>query len=183
MNYGMIKKFDIADGPGVRVTLFVSGCTHHCRECFQPETWDFQYGKLFTPDTEREILEALKPDYIQGLTLLGGEPFEPENQRCLAPFLKKVREQYPDKDIWCFSGYVLEELTGQEIGTGRGRCEVTDEMLSLIDVLVDGEFQLENRDISLQFRGSSNQRLICVKETLETGRIIWWSSKIERMQH
>ncbi|MCU6762360.1 anaerobic ribonucleotide reductase-activating protein [uncultured Roseburia sp.] len=175
MNYAAIKKCDIANGPGVRVTLFVSGCTHHCRECFQPETWDFKYGNRFDETVEQGILEALAPDYIQGLTLLGGEPFEPANQRALVPFLHKVRERYPDKDIWCFSGYVLEELTGMQEGTGRARCEVTDEMLSLIDVLVDGEFELEQKDISLQFRGSSNQRLIQVKESLEKKEIIWWS--------
>ena len=176
MNYAAIKKVDIANGPGVRVTLFVSGCTHHCKECFQPETWDFQYGQLFDETVEDQLLKALAPDYIRGLTLLGGEPFEPANQRRLVSFLRKVRLQYPDKDIWCFSGYVWEELTGQETGTGRARCEVTDEMLSLIDVLVDGEFELENKDITLQFRGSSNQRLIRVAESRKQDKIIWWTS-------
>lgn len=174
MNYCNIKKVDVADGPGVRVTLFVSGCTHHCRECFQPETWDFAYGEPFTEDVEEEILKALEPSYIEGLTLLGGEPFEPENQRALLAFLKKVRERLPQKNIWCYSGYLFEELTGQITGTGRARCEVTDEMLSLLDVLVDGEFELENKNISLQFRGSSNQRLIRVPESLERGEIVWW---------
>ncbi len=176
MNYAAIKKVDIANGPGVRVTLFVSGCTHHCKECFQSETWDFQYGQLFDETVEDQLLKALAPDYIRGLTLLGGEPFEPANQRRLVSFLRKVRLQYPDKDIWCFSGYVWEELTGQEPGTGRARCEVTDEMLSLIDVLVDGEFELENKDITLQFRGSSNQRLIRVAESRKQDKIIWWTS-------
>ena len=174
MNYCGIKKTDIADGPGVRVTLFVSGCTHHCKDCFQPETWDFAYGEPFTEEIEEELMEALAPAYITGLTLLGGEPFEPENQRALLPFLKKVRERLPKKTIWAYSGYVLEELTGQETGTGRAHCEVTDEMLSLIDVLVDGEFVAELRNISLQFRGSENQRLIEVKKSLETGEIVWW---------
>lgn len=178
MNYCNIKKTDIADGPGVRVTLFVSGCTHHCVECFQPETWDFSYGELFTDDTQQELLEALRPAYITGLTLLGGEPFEPDNQRALLPFLKKVREQMPKKTIWCYSGYVFEELTGQETGTGRARCEVTDEMLSLLDVLVDGEFERDKKNISLQFRGSENQRLIDVKETLKTGNIVWWQENM-----
>ncbi len=176
MNYAAIKKVDIANGSGVRVTLFVSGCTHHCKECFQPETWDFQYGSFFDENVEEQLLQALAPDYIRGLTLLGGEPFEPVNQRRLVPFLKKVRMQYPNKDIWCFSGYVWEELTGQKTGTGRARCESTDEMLSLVDVLVDGEFELENKDITLQFRGSSNQRLIRVAESRKQGKIIWWTS-------
>lgn len=174
MNYSVIKKFDIADGPGVRVTLFVSGCTHHCRECFQPETWDFNYGQKFDENTENEILKALESDYIQGLTLLGGEPFEPVNQERLVPFLKRVRETYPGKDIWCYTGYQLEELMGLETGSGRARCEVTDEMLSLIDVLVDGEFMIEKKNISLKFRGSENQRLIDIPKTIKQGEIILW---------
>lgn len=176
MNYSVIKKFDIADGPGVRVTLFVSGCTHHCRECFQPETWDFNYGQVFDENTEDEILKALESDYIQGLTLLGGEPFEPANQERLVPFLKRLRETYPKKDIWCYTGYLLEELLGQETGSGRARCEVTDEMLSLLDVLVDGEFKIEKKNISLKFRGSENQRLIDVPKTLEQGKVVLWES-------
>lgn len=177
MNYCNIKKTDIADGPGVRVTLFVSGCTHHCKECFQPETWDFSYGVPFTEATQEELLQALSPAYVAGLTLLGGEPFEPENQRALLPFLKKVREQLPKKTIWAYSGYVFEELTGAETGTGRARCEVTDEMLSLVDVLVDGEFVLEKKNISLQFRGSENQRIIDVKKSLAEKQISWWEGK------
>ncbi len=176
MNYSVIKKFDIADGPGVRVTLFVSGCTHHCRECFQPETWDFNYGQEFDEDTEDEILKALESDYIQGLTLLGGEPFEPVNQERLVPFLKRLRETYPKKDIWCYTGYLLEELLGLETGSGRARCEVTDEMLSLLDVLVDGEFKIEKKNISLKFRGSENQRLIDVPKTLEQGKVVLWEA-------
>lgn len=172
MNYCTIKKWDIADGIGVRVSLFVSGCTHHCKGCFQPETWDFNYGELFTKDTEDEILQALKPDYINGLTLLGGEPFEPENQRVLVEFLKKVKKEYPKKSIWCYSGYVYEELAG----SSRARCEVTDEMLSMIDVLVDGEFIQEKRNISLQFRGSENQRIIDIKKTKEAGEIVLWQN-------
>lgn len=172
MNYCTIKKWDIADGIGVRVSLFVSGCTHHCKGCFQPETWDFNYGDLFTKDTEDEIIEALKPDYINGLTLLGGEPFEPQNQRVLVGFLKRVRKELPEKTIWCYSGYVYEELTG----TSRARCEVTDEMLSMIDVLVDGEFIQEKKNISLQFRGSENQRIIDVKKTKEAGEIVHWQN-------
>ena len=172
MNYCTIKKWDIADGIGVRVSLFVSGCTHHCKGCFQPETWDFNYGDLFTKETEDEIIEALKPDYINGLTLLGGEPFEPQNQRVLVGFLKRVRKELPEQTIWCYSGYVYEELTGKS----RAKCEVTDEMLSMIDVLVDGEFIQEKKNISLQFRGSENQRIIDVKKTKEAGEIVFWQN-------
>lgn len=172
MNYCTIKKWDIADGIGVRVSLFVSGCTHHCKGCFQPETWDFNYGELFTQETENELLEALSPDYINGLTLLGGEPFEPANQRVLVNFLKKVKEQYPQKTIWCYSGYMYEELKKES----RARCEVTDEMLSMVDVLVDGEFMQEKKNISLQFRGSENQRIIDIKRTVVAGEIVLWQS-------
>lgn len=174
MYYGAIKKNDIANGPGVRVTLFVSGCTHHCEGCFQPETWNFTYGQLFTSETEKELLDALKPEYVQGLTLLGGEPMEPENQRVLVSFLHKVKAQYPKKNIWCFSGYLYEELAGKSEGTGRARCEVTDEMLSRIDVLVDGEFELEKRNLMLKFRGSENQRLIDLNKTREQGEVVLW---------
>ena len=166
MNYAAIKKFDIADGPGVRVSLFVSGCTHHCRECFQPETWDFSCGEEFTEKVEDELIGALAPDHIQGLTLLGGEPFEPANQERLLPFLCRVRETYPDKDIWCYSGYQIEELMGTEKGSGRARCAVTDSMLAQLDVLVDGEFKIEQKDIRLKFRGSANQRILNVPASL-----------------
>lgn len=168
MNYAEIKKTDIANGTGVRVSLFVSGCTHHCKGCFNAETWDFDYGKEFTEKTEEELMQALKPDFITGLTVLGGEPFEPDNQRRLVPFLKKVRAAYPKKTIWCYSGYLLDEELLKE---SRARCEVTDEMLSLLDVLVDGEFVLEQKDISLRFRGSANQRIIDVPKTLQEGKI------------
>lgn len=172
MYYGNIKKNDIANGKGVRVTLFVSGCTHHCKNCFQPETWNFSYGSPFTGDTENELLKALSPSWIAGLTLLGGEPFEPDNQKCLVPFLRKVREAFPQKNIWCYSGYEYEELTGKSAGTGRARCEATDEMLSLIDVLVDGEFIEEKKNIMLQFRGSENQRIIDVPASLENEKVV-----------
>ena len=168
MNFGEIKKADIANGTGVRVTLFVSGCTHHCRECFQPETWSFDYGTPFTEATEEELLYAMAPSFVEGLTLLGGEPFEPENQRVLVPFLKKVRERYPQKSIWSYTGYLYDEELKKD---SRARCEVTDEMLSLIDVLVDGEFVLEKKDITLKFRGSGNQRIIDVKKSLLEDRI------------
>lgn len=168
MNYGEIKKTDIANGLGVRVSLFVSGCTHHCRGCFNPETWDFHYGQEFTKATENQLFTLLEPGFIAGLTLLGGEPFEPENQRVLLPFLKKVRERYPHKTIWCYTGYLLDEQLWKDSGA---RCEATDEMLSLLDVLVDGEFIEAEKDISLQFRGSRNQRIIDVPESLRQGKV------------
>lgn len=164
MNYGEIKKYDIADGPGVRVSLFVSGCRHHCKGCFNHETWDFNYGKPYTEEVEAEILEALKPVYIAGLTLLGGEPFEPENQRELMKLLRKVREAYPKKNIWSYTGFVYEKDLKEG---GRAHTEVTDEMLSYIDVLVDGPFIEEEKDITLQFRGSRNQRLIDLRKERE----------------
>lgn len=171
MYYGEIKNCDIANGPGVRVTLFVSGCTNHCENCFQPQTWDFHYGKPFTSETEEKIIALLEPTYIRGLTLLGGEPFEPENQRVLLPFIKKIREKYPKKDIWMFSGFTWEEL---HTDGAYPRCEVTDDILKLIDVLVDGRYVDRLRNISLRFRGSENQRLIDVKKTLETGDVTLW---------
>ncbi len=171
MNYCGIKKCDIANGLGVRVTLFVSGCTHHCKGCFQPETWDFNYGTEFTEQVEQEILDAMKPEYIHGLTLLGGEPFEPENQRVLVKLLRKVKAEYPKKNIWAYTGYLLDE---ELLKPSRARCEVTDEMLEMIDVLVDGEFKLELKNISLQFCGSENQRLIDMNKTRENGEISLW---------
>ena len=173
MNYAVIKKFDIANGPGVRVSLFVSGCRHRCKNFFNQEAWDFGYGQPFTEDTENELLEALSPSYIKGLTLLGGEPMEPQNQRVLVEFLAKVKERYPQKTIWCYSGYTFEELTGKS----RARCDVTDRMLSYIDVLVDGKFVEELKDISLRFKGSSNQRLIDLKATLDKGEVVLWDDK------
>lgn len=157
MNYGNIKECDIADGPGVRVSLFVSGCRHYCKGCFNKETWDFDYGMPYTKETEDEIIRLLAPSYIQGLTLLGGEPFEPENQKELAGLLKRVRETYPDKDIWCYTGYLYDVDLPEG---GRVHTEVTEEMLSYIDVLVDGEFIEEEKDVTLVFRGSRNQRII-----------------------
>ena len=169
MYYGSLKKTDIANGPGVRVSLFVSGCTHHCRECFNPETWNFTYGEEYTDQVTQEILEALAPDYIQGLTVLGGEPFEPENQRGLLSLYHAVREKYPKKTIWVYSGYLLDRELLQE---SRARTDITDEILSMIDVLVDGEFVLEKKNISLKFRGSENQRIIRVPESLAAGKVI-----------
>lgn len=170
MNYGVIKKRDIADGPGVRVSLFVSGCTHHCNGCFNPDTWDFDYGKPFTSETEQEILDLLAPDFIAGLTLLGGEPMEPSNQRALLPLLQKIHTRYPTKTVWCYSGYRLEEL----MAGGVAHCEVTDELLSYINVLVDGEFVQELYDIRLRFRGSANQRLIDLDRTRASGTVVIW---------
>ena len=158
MNYALIRTCDIANGEGVRVSLFVSGCTHHCKGCFNEAAWDFAYGEPFTKKTENEILSALEPDFIDGLTVLGGEPMEPENQRALMPLLRRFREKFGDaKTLWIYTGCVLETDLKAE---SRWRTEVTDEMLSLADVLVDGPFLEAKKDISLQFRGSSNQRII-----------------------
>ena len=168
MYYGEIKNCDIANGEGVRVTLFVSGCTNRCKNCFQPQTWNFTYGQPFTKETEEKLLDLLAPVYINGLTLLGGEPFEPENQRALVPFLHRVRERYPEKTIWSFTGFTLDQLL--EEGS-HPRCAVTDEMLSLLDVLVDGRFVEELKDITLRFRGSSNQRLIDLKASRAAGEL------------
>ncbi|MBE6745928.1 MAG: anaerobic ribonucleoside-triphosphate reductase activating protein [Ruminococcaceae bacterium] len=175
MNFCNIKYFDIANGEGVRTTLFVSGCTNHCENCFQPETWDFAYGEEFTEETERQIIDSLAPYYVNGLTLLGGEPFEPKNQPRLLELLKKVRAEHPEKDVWCFTGFTLD---GELLKDGSyPRCDVTDEMLSLIDVLVDGRYVEALKDISLRFRGSSNQRIIDMNKTREAGEIVLWNEK------
>ncbi|MBQ9133716.1 MAG: anaerobic ribonucleoside-triphosphate reductase activating protein [Clostridia bacterium] len=171
MHYGQIKNCDIANGEGVRVTLFVSGCTNHCEGCFQPETWDFCYGKPFTAETEDEIIAMLAPSYISGLTLLGGEPFEPENQRGLLPFVERVRKTYPEKTIWAFSGFTIEQLWQDG---SHPRCEVTDKLLSMLDVLVDGRFVLAKKNISLRFRGSENQRLLDMPATLREKKPVLW---------
>ena len=170
MYYGNIKNTDIANGEGVRVTLFVSGCTHHCKNCFNQETWDFCYGKPFTKEVEDQIIKMLEPDYIKGLTLLGGEPMEPKNQEALLPLVKRVREVYGDKkNIWCYTGYVFDKDLIKE---SRARCEHTDELLKNIDVLVDGPFVESLKNLTLKFRGSSNQRVINVPETLKQNDII-----------
>lgn len=171
LNYGNIKKTDIANGIGVRVSLFVSGCTRHCKNCFNSETWDFNYGNPFTTDTENEIIEALSPLYIRGLTILGGEPFEVSNQRGILPLIKRVREELPQKTIWCYTGCIFEKDLQKD---GYWRCEVTDEILSNIDVLVDGPFIESLNDVSLYFKGSSNQRIIDMKKTLENGSVVLW---------
>lgn len=169
MNYGEIKKFDIANGLGVRVSLFVSGCTHHCKNCFNQMTWDFHYGEPFDEAAQEKVLGYLKPEHIAGLTLIGGEPMEPSNQRALLPFVKKVKVQYPNKNIWCYTGYLYDQDLLQD---SRARCEVTDELLSYIDILVDGAFVEELKDITLRFRGSSNQRIIEVQESLKQKKIV-----------
>lgn len=172
MHYGELKKCDIANGIGVRVTLFVSGCTNHCEDCFQPQTWAFDYGKPFTDETKAEIFAELDKPFVNGLTVLGGEPFEPRNQRELLPLLREVKERYPGKTIWCFTGFRLDDELLKD--GSYPRCEVTDDMLACIDILVDGRFMKELKDISLQFRGSRNQRVIDMNRTRETGTICIW---------
>ena len=171
MNYATIKNCDIANGPGVRVSLFVSGCTHHCKGCFNQVAWDFDYGQPFTRDTIDQIVALLKPAYIRGLTLLGGEPFEPQNQGAIVELLRQVKAQCPDKSIWAFSGYLFDRdiLSGQ-----LGDWEITREYLSYLDVLVDGPFIEEKKNLSLRFRGSENQRLIDVPASLKSGQVVLW---------
>lgn len=173
MNYSAIKYNDIANGTGVRTVLFVSGCTHHCEDCFQPQTWDFGYGQPFTDKVTEEIIHSLAPDYTEGLTLLGGEPFEPENQKVLVTLLREFRKKWPlgnAKNIWAYTGYTLEsDLQAED---GKARCEVTEEILSYIDVLVDGEFEKDKKNLMLNFRGSSNQRIIDMRKTLETKKTV-----------
>ena len=189
MNYGAIKTTDIANGLGVRTSLFVSGCRRHCKGCFNEEAWDFDFGEPFTSEVEDRIIESLRPYYTHGLTILGGEPMEPENQRALYPFLLRFRKELPDKNIWCYTGFTLErDLLGWSSGMdetaarslpdsmpydmGIPRCEVTDGLLSLIDILVDGEFIEEQKSLTLNFRGSANQRIIDMRATLAAGKVI-----------
>lgn len=169
MNYSAIKYCDIANGIGVRTVLFVSGCRNHCKDCFQPETWSFENGEPFTNEVEDAIIESLKPDYIKGLTLLGGDPFEPENQEALLPFMRRVREVCPDKDVWAYTGYVLDK----DLVPG-GKCYTKDtaEFLAKVDILVDGPFITEQKDITLQFKGSKNQRVIDCARYCRTGEIV-----------
>ena len=161
MNYGAIKKIDVANGEGVRVSLFVSGCRNACKGCFQPETWNFHFGNVFSAETEEEIIKALEPDHISGLSLLGGEPFEEENQAVLAPFCEKIKEIYPNKNIWCWTGYIYDK---DLIKGGRKYTEFTDRLLNCIDVLVDGPFIEEKKNLMLEFRGSENQRILKLAE-------------------
>lgn len=171
MYYADIKNCDIANGPGIRVSLFVSGCTHHCRNCFNQEAWDFSYGKPFTQQQIDHILTLLAPDHIHGFTLLGGEPFEHCNQQGLLPLLRAIKARYPKKDIWCFSGYLFDK---DILGVMCQKWQETKEMLSYIDVLVDGEFIEEQKDISLRFKGSANQRIILVPESLQQHTLVFW---------
>jgi anaerobic ribonucleoside-triphosphate reductase activating protein len=172
MNYAEIKKYDVANGPGVRVSLFVSGCTHHCKDCFNAVAWDFEYGQPYTEETEKLILNALSPSYIKGFSLLGGEPFEPANQPELADLLEKIKKVYPQKSIWCYTGYDLEsDLLTHKVGRGV----TVDRMLSCLDILVDGEFVTEKKDLNLRFKGSSNQRIIDIPQTLQKDEIVLWN--------
>jgi len=170
MNYATIKNCDIANGPGVRISLFVSGCTHHCKGCFNEVAWDFAYGQPFTQETAQTILDMMKPSYIKGLTLLGGEPFEPQNQGPIVELLRQVKTAYPNKSIWAFSGYLFEKITSHTLGDWA----VTQEFLSYLDVLVDGPFVEEKKNLALRFRGSENQRLIDMPATLASGNIVLW---------
>ena len=173
MKYAKIKKCDLANGPGVRVSLFVSGCNHHCKNCFNREAWDFNYGQEFTENEQNEIIEDLKPEYITGLSLLGGEPFERTNQEGLVPLVKKVKQTYPDKKIWCYTGFTFDKQILGEMIEKENR-ESTKEMINNIDYIVDGRFVEELKDPKLRFRGSSNQRIIDVKKSLEQKEIVIW---------
>lgn len=175
MYYAGIKYCSIANGPGCRTCLFVSGCTHHCEGCFNQEAWDFHYGQPYTREVEDDIVESLRPDYIRGLTLLGGEPLEPANQKALLPLLRRVRRELPDKTIWCYTGYDYEE---DVLPCRLGDPAVTQELLSLIDVLVDGEFHLAEKDIRLRFKGSANQRLIDVQKSLLRRTLVLWDGTL-----
>lgn len=169
MNYAAFRTHDVANGPGVRVSLFVSGCTHRCKGCFNAEAWDFNYGEKYTEELEERIIKALSPDYIKGFSLLGGEPFEPQNQKELVSLLTRIKREYPQKTVWCYTGYDFErDILAHGVGDGS----VTDAMLSCIDVLVDGKFVEEKKDLSLRFRGSSNQRIIDVKRSLKEGKTL-----------
>ena len=179
MNYATIKNCDIANGPGVRVSLFVSGCTHRCPGCFNEVAWDFNYGQPFTQETIEEILNMLRPSYIRGLTLLGGEPFEPQNQGPIVELLRQVKAELPEKSIWAFSGYLFDK----DILSGRlGDWEITKEYISYLDVLVDGPFVLAKKNLSLRFRGSENQRLIDVPASLRTGEVVLWDDNQKGMR-
>ena len=172
MHYGKIMECDIANGTGVRVSLFVSGCRNHCEKCFNPETWDFEYGEEFTDDTIEYILDLLSKSYIEGITLLGGEPMEPENQPELLRLIRKMKERFPDKTVWCYTGYTIDKLLDTD---EHCHCEDTFEFLSMIDVLVDGRYDESLSDLSLKFRGSSNQRIIDIKKSREEWKIILWT--------
>ncbi len=169
MNYADIKKIDVANGEGVRVSVFVSGCNHHCKGCFNQCAWDFNYGKKFTEKEEQQIIDYMNHDYISGLSLLGGEPLEPKNQEGLLPLVKKVKEKFPDKNIWCYTGFDFEK---DVVGKMAKNNETTRELLKYIDIIVDGKFEEDKKDLKLQFRGSSNQKIVDVKKSLQTGQIV-----------
>ena len=169
MNYATVKYFDIANGLGIRTSLFVSGCTHHCKNCFNSEAWDFNYGQPFDDKIEQDIINSLKNPFCDGLSLLGGEPFEPSNQKGLLPFLKRAKKEIPNLNIWCYTGYLFDE---ELLKDSRAKTEDTLEMLKLIDVLVDGKFVEELKNLNLRFKGSSNQRIIDVKKSLEENKVI-----------
>ena len=173
MHYGAIKKFDISNGEGIRTSLFVSGCRNRCKNCFQPETWDFNYGMPFDDDAKEIILDALSNSQVRGLTVLGGEPMEPENQRGLLPFIKEVKRLYPEKNIWLYTGNLYEELTSP-VGSHPKSIDITKELLSYVDILVDGRFEEEKKSIGLRFRGSSNQRIIDMNKTRASGCVVIW---------
>nr|MBE6545496.1 anaerobic ribonucleoside-triphosphate reductase activating protein [Oscillospiraceae bacterium] len=175
MHYGAIKKCDIANGEGIRVSLFVSGCRNRCKGCFQPETWDFNYGNEFTAESAKEIFSALDNSSVRGLTILGGEPMEPENQRDLLPFLLEVKCRFPEKTVWLYTGSTYEELMSEH----RTHTENTPEILSLVDILVDGRFIEEEKSLGLRFRGSKNQRIIDMAKTREQGKIVIWEGTRE----
>ena len=172
MNYGEIKDCDIANGVGVRVSLFVSGCTHHCEGCFNPMTWDFNYGSSYSSETEEKIITMLSRNYIRGLTLLGGEPLEYENQKALLPLLKRIKTDMPQKDLWCYTGYTFETDILKDMFS---KYSETKELMSFIDVLVDGEFIQDKKNVSLKFRGSDNQRIINVPLSIEKGETVLWN--------
>lgn len=174
MHFGAIKKFDIANGEGIRTSLFVSGCRNRCPGCFQPETWAFDYGRVFDEEAKTEIFESFSIPSVRGLSILGGEPMEPENQRGLLPLLREFKERFPDKTVWLYTGNTYEELTA-EVGTNPKAIDITCELISLVDILVDGRFVEEKKTLGLRFRGSSNQRIIDLNKTRETGEIVIWS--------
>ena len=169
MNYADIKKIDVANGEGVRVSVFVSGCNHHCKGCFNECAWDFNYGKEFSEKEEQQIIDYMNHDYISGLSLLGGEPLEPRNQEGLLPLVKKVKEKFPNKDIWCYTGFDFEKDVVEKMAKNN---ETTRELLKYIDIIVDGKFEEDKKDLKLQFRGSSNQKIVDVKKSLQTGQIV-----------
>ena len=176
MNYADIKYCDVANGEGVHVSLFVSGCTHHCKECFNKEAWDFHYGNPFTQKEIDRILEYLKPNYIAGLSLLGGEPMEPVNQEGILPLLRVVKQTYPEKNIWCYTGYLFDKDVLDKMCK---ESEVTKEIVSYLDIVVDGEFMIDRKNLKINFRGSDNQRIIDVKKTLDAGEIVHWEREIQ----